>query len=170
MPVVNYISEITQPHTDRLKDVVNFFRKNAAPGDSFCVPQSTNRLYDSAIALTYYLDMKQIDSKGGCVKAGQEMPGWIFSEGFSGGTDWSFNDTIKDIETFYEPVDLYVHNPQKSGWPTPGYLSKDERHLVNLHNSFKCGSIPDPDIHDSFTSEEITKLVVYKKKKPPPPR
>lgn len=128
------IRETYTPYADRTGDIVNFLKKEGADGQSVVTA-------DSGMSLIFYNGMRIINAKveqGGNLK---EYPDWIFTESAAVQTPKAPPMyPSKEIADLYTPILLKVHATRKSG------------------------SIPEPDMHEAFSSEAMEDLLVFRKK------
>jgi hypothetical protein len=94
---------------------------------------------ESALPLMFYNGMKIIDARSERGKNLKAFPDWIFSKSASVPADDPPMYPSKEIADLYIPISLRVHT------------------------SRKCGSIPEPDMHESFTSKDMEELLVFRK-------
>jgi len=96
-------------------------------------------VFDPEFPLIFYTGMRIIDARFSKGLTMGNLPDWIFTESASGLLSYPPMRLPKPLLKYYQPVTLTVHN-------TP-------RH----------GNRPAPDVHTSFTSTKLTKMVFYKK-------
>jgi hypothetical protein len=83
--------------------------------------------------------MRVIDGRYSETVDGNDFPDWILSESASAVISYPFLQLATPMLNHYEPVTLNVHN-------TPRAVSR-----------------PDPEVHVPFTASNMTQLVIYKK-------
>lgn len=122
------------PYSDRPGDVIKFLKKEGAEGQSVLTS-------DSGMSLIFYNGMRIINSSTESLENLKELPDWIFTE--SAAVLPKRQPPMypsKEIAALYTPITLRVHA------------------------SRKCGAIPEPDMHESFSSQDWEDLLVFRKK------
>ncbi len=107
-------------------------------------PDQSVLVFDPEFPLIFYTGMKIIDGRLLADKFPKELPDWIFSVSASG--------------VFADPVVK----------PPPDVAGSYESILLNVHDSSRRGSIPEPDLYESFTSPRMTEMVIYRRKQATP--
>lgn len=106
LPVINLIRSIAAPYTCRLNDVIEFLKKEAAPGESILV-------YDSEFPLIFYTDMQVIDGR---FTAGKTVrPDWFFPIGPSCVFDMKPDSIPGDLSNDFTTLEIEVHKTKRSG-------------------------------------------------------
>ncbi|MBF0553543.1 MAG: glycosyltransferase family 39 protein [Nitrospirae bacterium] len=134
LSLTTLIQETYTPYADRLGDVVTFLKKEGATGQSVYIA-------DSGMSLIFYNGMRIINAKSENMGNLKELPDWIFTE--SAAVQAKKAPPMypsKEIADYYIPISLKVHASGKSG------------------------SIPEPDMHESFTSKDMEDMLVFRKK------
>ncbi|MBF0553544.1 MAG: glycosyltransferase family 39 protein [Nitrospirae bacterium] len=133
LTIVDLISDITAPYTNRLEDVVKFLKKEAAPDQSVFV-------FDPEFPLIFYTDMKIIDARLVNSFPVDKLPDWVFPVSASGISGKAAIAPSESLNKYYDAVSIPVHN------------------------SNRRGGVPEPDVHEYLTNQEIVQMAVYKRK------
>ncbi|MBF0567316.1 MAG: glycosyltransferase family 39 protein [Nitrospirae bacterium] len=128
------IRETYAPYADRTGDVVRFLKKEGADGQSVYIA-------DSGMSLIFYNGMRVINAKNELIGNLKELPDWIFTE--------SVAVQAKKAPPIYPPKEI-----------ADNYIPIS----LKVHASGKSGSIPEPDMHESFASKDMEELLVFRKK------
>lgn len=102
-------------------------------------PDQSLLVFDPEFPLIFYTHMKVIDARLDKDPLRDGLPNWILSQSASG---------VAETPALMLPPDL---------------ASRYEKIVLNVHDSARGGSIPEPDCHESFTASTTKELVIYKK-------
>jgi hypothetical protein len=102
-------------------------------------PNQSLYVLDPEFPLIFYTDMRIIDGRFTQTLNPNDLPDWILSESASGMVPSPLMQLPTPLLKFYEPVNLNVHDTPRSA------------------------SQPEPDVHVPFTASKMTQLVIYKK-------
>ncbi|WP_420266599.1 ArnT family glycosyltransferase [Candidatus Magnetominusculus dajiuhuensis] len=123
LTIVDLISEITTPYTNRLEDVVKFLKKEARPDQSVFV-------FDPEFPLIFYTDMNIIDARLVNSFPADKLPDWVFPVSASGISGKTAIAPSEVIYKYYDAVSIPVHNSnRRGGVPEPDtheYLTNQE--------------------------------------------
>jgi hypothetical protein len=102
-------------------------------------PDESLLVFDPEFPLIFYTRMEIIDGRFTHHSLQGTFPDWILSESASG----------------------VVESPATEPPPALYY----EKIVLKVHDSARGGSIPEPDIHESFTAPSFSELVIYKSRR-----
>ena len=102
-------------------------------------PDESLFVFDPEFPLIFYSGMRVIDARFSKGLNVRDLPDWIFTESASGVFSYPPMQLPKPLLRYYKSVTLTVHDTPRNG----------------------CR--PAPDVHTSFTSAKLTKMVIYKK-------
>jgi 4-amino-4-deoxy-L-arabinose transferase-like glycosyltransferase len=112
-PIVEYISGITTPYTDRFADVLAFFKTHARPGQ-------TVLSYDPEFPLLFYTPLTVINGRI-MLPARGHPPDWVLPVPASGVVLQSPMLLPDSVKPYYTPIVLMVHDTWLSASvPEPG--------------------------------------------------
>ena len=112
-PLVEYISGLTEPYTDRLADVLDFFKAHAHPGQ-------TVLCHDPEFPLVFYARLVVIDQRFMTPTQGHP-PDWILPLPASAVAPQPPTPPPDDLRPYYTPIFLKVHDSLlAASVPEPG--------------------------------------------------
>lgn len=133
LPFPTFLKEITTDYRDRLNDVVLFFKNNAGGDDSIYA-------FDNELSLIFHTGLRIIDARFNREPVPlHNLPHWILTKSASGLVDYPAFELQPEVESYYEPIRISIHD-------TPGSASR-----------------PDPYLHVPFTVPKFTEILIYKK-------
>jgi hypothetical protein len=96
-------------------------------------------VFDPEFPLIFYTKLKIIDGRMASGKVTEPLPDWILAESASGVLSLPPIDLPEGLKSYYQPI------------------------AVEVHNSRRGGSIPEPDSYEYFTNPQKVKLIVFKR-------
>jgi len=102
LPLLEYVRGITVPYTDRFGDVLDFFRREAHPGETVLT-------FDPDFPLIFYTQLAVIDGHI-MAPAGGRLPDWILPTSASGVMTQKAVALPDFLKSHYEKITIPVHD------------------------------------------------------------
>jgi len=112
-PVVEFVEGMATPYTNRFADVLDFFNREARPGDRVLS-------FDPEFPLIFYTKLKIVDGRL-AGDAPMQWPRWILPLPASGVMSQEPAQPPADLDARYDEITLEVHDsPLGDSYPQPG--------------------------------------------------